>query len=63
VLGVVAAIVGAKYVASLFYGVTIRDPVTHVSVAALLALTALVATWKPTRRAARIDPAITLRDE
>jgi putative ABC transport system permease protein len=63
VLGVVAAIVGAKYVSSLFYGVTIRDPVTHVSVAALLALTALVATWQPTRRAARIDPAITLRDE
>ena len=63
VLGVVAAILGAKYVSSLFYGVTIADPVTHLSVAALLTLTALVATWQPTRRAARIDPAITLRDE
>jgi putative ABC transport system permease protein len=63
VLGVVASILGATYVSSLFYGVTIGDPVTHVSVAALLTLTALVATWHPTRRAARIDPAIALRDE
>lgn len=45
------------------YGVTIADPVTHTSVALLLGLTAVVATWQPTRRAARIDPAMTLRDE
>jgi putative ABC transport system permease protein len=61
--GIVASMAGAKYVSSLFYGVTITDPVTHVSVAALLVLAALVATWHPTRRAARIDPAITLRAE
>jgi predicted permease len=63
VIGVAVAIAGAKYVSSVFYGVTIADPITHLSVAALLGMTAVIATWQPTRRAARIDPAITLRDE
>ena len=63
VLGACAAMVGAKYVSSVFYGVTIADPVTHISVAVILGVTAIVATWHPTRRASRIDPAITLRTE
>ena len=46
---------------SLLYEVSASDPVTFVGVAALLAAVALVASWLPSRRAARVDPTIALR--
>lgn len=45
------------------YGVSGDDPLTSAGVAALLAVTALVAVWIPARRAARTDPAVILREE
>jgi predicted permease len=44
------------------YGVTGRDPVTLVSVAALLALVALAAMYVPARRALHVAPAVALGD-
>ena len=41
--------------------VTATDPVTYIAVAALVMITAGLATWWPARQAARVDPAITLR--
>jgi putative ABC transport system permease protein len=62
-LGVAAASLAARGLASLLYGVTPTDGATFVSVVALLALVALLACWLPARRAMRVDPAITLRYE
>jgi putative ABC transport system permease protein len=62
-LGLLGVVAGARLVSSLFYGVTARDPLTYAVVAALLATTALVATSRPLRRARRVDPALTLREE
>jgi predicted permease len=43
--------------------VTARDPLTYVSVFAIITLVSLVATVVPARRATRVDPMITLRAE
>ena len=51
----------AKY--SLLFGVSPRDPLTFLAVAALLALVAGAASYIPARRAMRTDPVVALRYE
>lgn len=45
------------------FGVSALDPATLVAVMTLLILTAFLAAWLPTRRAARVDPTVALRAE
>ena len=65
-LGIVAGLAGtaaiARLMARLIYGVRPTDPVVVVGVALLLAAVALVATWLPARRAARVNPAAVLAE-
>jgi ABC-type antimicrobial peptide transport system permease subunit len=65
--GVAAGLLGtalmARSMATLLFGVQPLDPATFASTAALLALVALAAAAIPAWRAARVDPAIALRDE
>jgi ABC-type antimicrobial peptide transport system permease subunit len=63
VVGSVAALAGANALASLVYGLPPRDPVTLTGAIALVLVAALAAIAAPTRRALRVDPAITLRAE
>ena len=60
-IGVAAALLASRSIASQLYGVTPTDPPTYAAVCALIVATAIVATWLPARRAARMDPAVTLR--
>ncbi|HZM70388.1 MAG TPA: ABC transporter permease [Candidatus Cryosericum sp.] len=62
-LGFAAALVLARSLGGLLYGVGSRDPSTLGAVAILLAITALVATVLAARRAALIDPIVALRHE
>ncbi len=62
-IGVLGAIGLTRYMASLLYGVGATDPATFVGVAGLLAITSLAASFIPARRAARVDPTVTLRQE
>jgi putative ABC transport system permease protein len=62
-IGIAASVALARVVASLEYGVTSFDPLTYGLVLGLLATTTLVASWRPARRAMRVDPAELLRDE
>jgi putative ABC transport system permease protein len=62
-IGLAAALILARVMASLLYGVSASDPLTFIAVLILLAAVALVACYLPARRAARVDPVIALRSE
>lgn len=67
VIGVVVGLGGAlaltRFLSSLLYEVDPGDPVALTLAALSLVLVALVASWIPARRAARIEPAEALRSE
>ena len=62
-LGVAAALVATRTMAGLLYGIAPNDPTTFVTVTVLIIAAGLGASWLPARRAARLDPATTLRAE
>jgi predicted permease len=61
-IGVAAAAGLTRLLAGLLYGVGATDPVTFGAAVAALAAVALLASWIPARRAARLDPMRVLRD-
>ena len=62
-VGLLAAVGLTRFMSSLLFGVDPVDPVTYASVSAVLAVIALLASYLPARRAARVDPASSLRSE
>ncbi|HXJ88072.1 MAG TPA: ABC transporter permease [Candidatus Binatia bacterium] len=63
VIGLAAAFLLTRLMRSLLFGVEATDPITFAGIALLLAMIALLATYIPAQRAARIDPLISLRCE
>ena len=61
--GLVASWFATRVIQALLFGVGRHDPITILSVCALLAVSGLLAAMIPTRRAASIDPMQTLRTE
>jgi putative ABC transport system permease protein len=62
-LGVLGALLGTRVLASLVYQVSTTDPLTLAATAAVLVGAAVLASWVPALRAARVDPAVSLRAE
>jgi predicted permease len=61
--GLAVALAGGRLLAARLYDVRPTDPATYALVGVALLATAVLAAWGPARRAARIEPATTLRGE
>jgi putative ABC transport system permease protein len=65
--GVVAGLTGAIFLApvlqKMLFAVEPRDPATFIAVGGMVVAVALLASWIPARRAARVDPMEALREE
>jgi len=62
-IGLAGAIGLSQLMSSLVFGVGVRDPLTMVTVAVILASVALLASYVPARRATKVDPVVALRYE
>jgi predicted permease len=63
VIGLIAALAVTKFLSSFLVGVTSYDPITFITVAVLLVLSAFIACYIPAHRAMRVDPMEALRYE
>jgi len=61
--GLVAASLATRALSAFLFGVGTADPLTLSAVSLLLLGVALLASYVPSRRALRVDPAIALRAE
>ena len=62
-VGVAAALVMSRGLATLLFQVQVTDPLTYVGISGLLLLVTVLASWIPARRATRVTPLDALRSE
>jgi putative ABC transport system permease protein len=63
VVGVAGALALTRLLQSLLFGVSAADPMTFLTVVALITAAGLAACYVPARRAARVDPITALREQ
>jgi predicted permease len=63
VIGIAAAAGLSRYIRSMLYGLQASDPLTFAGAVLLLLVIALLAGWRPARKASRLDPMVALRHE
>jgi predicted permease len=61
--GVAGAAIMTRFFRSMLFDIPPSDPITFVSVSAILAAVALLACYIPAKRATRVDPLVALREE
>jgi putative ABC transport system permease protein len=63
VLGLGGALLATRVVSGLLFGVSPYDPVTLLTVAAVMVAVGTLAAWLPAERAARVQPGVAMRSE
>jgi predicted permease len=63
VIGVPAALIGAKLISAQLFGLSPTDPLTLIGAAVVLTVVAMLAGYLPARRASRVNPLNALRYE
>ena len=63
VVGLVLAAASARFIRTMLYGVSTIDPRVYALAAVLLIASALLASYLPARRAASVDPLVSLRHD
>ena len=61
--GLVVSMLASPFVRGLLFGVEPSDPISIAAAPLVLLVAAVLATWLPTRRALRVEPAFSLREE
>lgn len=62
-LGIAGAVLAARLIQGLLFGVAPHDPATLIAVLAVMSASGVGACWIPAARAARVDPVIAMRAE
>ncbi len=62
-IGLVASHFLVRVMRTILYEVELSDPVAVAGVSALLLVAALLACWRPARRAMTVDPVTLLREQ
>jgi putative ABC transport system permease protein len=62
-IGLAGAFVLSRVMSSYVFGITSTDPLTFATASLVLIMAALLASYLPARRAARVDPIVALRYE
>jgi putative ABC transport system permease protein len=63
IVGLAGAFFFTRLLKNMLFEISATDPVSYGGVALLLLVVALLASWLPARRAAKVDPIVALRCE
>jgi ABC-type antimicrobial peptide transport system permease subunit len=62
-IGLVISFATMRFMSALLYGINAHDPMTYIAITCAVVMSALLACYLPSRRAAQVDPALALRSE
>jgi hypothetical protein len=62
-IGVPVALAASRSIQSMLFGLTATDPLVMGSAVAIMALAGVIASYVPARRASRVDPLTSLRQD